>query len=204
MGVEVKVWSDFVCPFCMIAEQPLLEAVRESGLDVHIDWMPFELRPWPTPTLRPEEGYLQRVWPQSVYPLAERHGVKLRLPSVSPQPYTALAWEGYQFAREQGKGSEYNDRVLRAFFQEDQDIGQPEVLARLAGEVGLDEAAFGEALAQRRYREAHARALAQARAMGVTAVPTFMIGRRLYPGAQNKEVLARALRAAAGEADPAF
>jgi predicted DsbA family dithiol-disulfide isomerase len=111
MSIEIKVWSDFVCPFCMIAEKPLLEAVRESGLPVNIEWMPFELRPYPAPTLRPEDTYLQTIWPQAVYPLASTFNVPIRLPSVSPQPHTHLAWEGYQFARREGKASAYNDRA---------------------------------------------------------------------------------------------
>lgn len=62
MTVKIKVWSDFVCPFCMIAEKPLLDAVKASGMEVDIEWMPFELRPHPTPTLRPEGSYLQTIW----------------------------------------------------------------------------------------------------------------------------------------------
>lgn len=197
MSLRIRVWSDFVCPFCMIAEQPLQEAIAESGLDVEVEWMPFELRPHPTPTLRPEDAYLQTVWPRSVYPLAERHGVRIRLPSVSPQPYTALAWEGYQFAREHGKGAEYNDRVLQAFFQEDRDIGRPDVLAGLAGEIGLDAGAFAQALAERRHAGAHRQALAQAQALGVSAVPSFLIGGQLHAGVQPRETLLRALREAA-------
>ena len=80
--------------------------------------MPFELRPHPTETLRPEGEYLQRAWSQSVYPLARRMSVPIILPKVSPQPHTHLAFEGYQFAREHGRGNEYNHRVLAAFFQE--------------------------------------------------------------------------------------
>lgn len=197
MPVEVSVWSDFVCPFCMIAEQPLLDAIRASGLEVQVEWRPFELRPWPTPTLRPEDDYLQSVWPRSVYPLAARHGVQLRLPSVSPQPHTGLAWEGYQFARAHGRGPDYNDRVLRAFFQDDLDIGDPAVLARLAGEVGLDAEAFRQALDERRYREAHQYALAEAQALGVSAVPAFLIGDRFLAGVQPREALLAALRRAA-------
>ena len=130
--IQVQVWSDFVCPFCMIAEQPLLDAVAAFGAPVDIEWMPFELRPHPTPTLRPEDAYLQTVWPQSVYPVAARFGVQLKLPSVSPQPYSALAWQGYLFAKAQGKVHAYNDRVLRAFFQQDRDIGRIEVLTQIA------------------------------------------------------------------------
>lgn len=193
MNIEVKVWSDFVCPFCMIAEKPLLDAIQESGLEVELVWMPYELRPYPTPTLRPEDRYLQTIWPQAVYPLADQYGVKIKLPSVSPQPHTGLAWEGYQFAREQGKGGEYNARLLKAFFQEDRDIGDVDVLAHLAGEVGLDEADFKKALEQRSYEDRHQQALQEAQAMAVTAVPTILIGARRFSGVQSKEILLQAL-----------
>jgi predicted DsbA family dithiol-disulfide isomerase len=78
---------------------------------------------------------------------------------VSPQPHSHLAFEGFQYAKEHGKGNDYNHRVLQAFFVEGQDVGQIDVLTRLAGEVGLDEQEFGEALRTRKYREAHQRAL---------------------------------------------
>ena len=181
----------------MIAEQPLLEAVRAVSAPVDIKWVPFELRPYPTPTLRPEDSYLQKVWPQSVYPLAERFGVKIRLPSVSPQPYTAVACQGYQFARAKGLGHPYNDLVLRAFFQKDQDIGRIGVLAQIALRAGLDPVDFEAALRERRYREAHAQALSMARAQGVSAVPAFRIGQRWLPSVQEAGVLERALRDAA-------
>ncbi|WP_341908025.1 DsbA family oxidoreductase [Polaromonas sp. YR568] len=195
--VKVQVWSDFVCPFCMIAEQPLLEAVEAFGQPVDIEWMPFELRPYPTPTLRPEDSYLQTVWPQSVYPVAERFGVQLRLPSVSPQPYTAMAWQGYQFARAEGKGHVYNDAVLRAFFQEDRDIGRVDVLVDIAREVGLDPVGFEAALRDGRFREIHEQALAMARAQGVSGVPAFRIGPHWLPGVQPARTLELALRNAA-------
>ena len=94
--------------------------------------MPFELRPEPHPTLRPEGEYLQRAWQQSVYPIARRMGVPIKLPPVSPQPHTYLAFEGYQYAKDYGKGNDYNHRVLEAFFVEGQDIGQIGVLTGLA------------------------------------------------------------------------
>ena len=79
------------------------------------------------------------------------------LPPVSPQPHTHLAFEGYQYAKEHGKGNEYNHRVLEAFFVEGRDIGDIGVLTKLAGEVGLDEQEFEEALRTRKYRDAHRR-----------------------------------------------
>ena len=159
--------------------------------------MPFELRPYPTPSLRPDGEYLQRAWSQSVYPLAEQMGVAIRLPTVSPQPHTHLAFEGLQFAKEHGEGTAYNSRVVRAFFQEDQDIGDVEVLTRLAGEVGLVAQDFRQALNSRRYQEAHQRALNQASEMNITAIPAFQIGEHLLFGVQPKETLVRAIELAA-------
>src|SRR5436853_5245801 len=115
--------------------------------------MPFELRPYPNETLRPEGDYLRRAWRQSVYPTARQMGVPIKLPTVSPQPHSHLAFEGFQFAKEHGKANEYNHRVLKAFFVESQDIGDIGVLTKLAGEVGLDGKEFGEVLRSRKYRE---------------------------------------------------
>jgi len=101
MTVKIRVYSDYVCPFCYLAEFPLQEAIK--GKDVEVEWMPFELRPYPKPTLRPEGEYLQRAWSQSVFPLARFMGVPIVLPSVSPQPHTHSAFEGFQYAKDHGK-----------------------------------------------------------------------------------------------------
>lgn len=156
--------------------------------------MPFELRPYPSPTLRPESDYVQLAWRQSVYPLARQMGIPIKLPPVSPQPHTHLAFEGFQHAKEHGKGNEYNHRVLTAFFVESQDIGNIDVLTRLAGEVGLDEKEFGEALRTRKYREAHQQAKRHAyEGAGVTGVPMFVIGGQVLTGLQDRETLEAAI-----------
>ena len=188
MSVRIKVYSDYVCPFCYLAEFPLREAVR--GKEVEVEWMPFELRPYPNETLRPEGDYLQRAWTNSVYPIARQMGVPIKLPTVSPQPHTHLAFEGFQFAKEHGKGGEYNQRVLAAFFVEGRDIGDIGVLTKLAGEVGLNETEFEEALKCRKYREAHQQALRHAYAeAGGTGVPMFVIGNHTLTGLQDRATL---------------
>ena len=152
--------------------------------------MPFELRPYPNETLRPEGDYLQRVWKNSVYPIARQMGVPIKLPTVSPQPHSHMAFEGFQYAKGQGKGNEYNRRVLTAFFVEGQEIGDIAVLTKLAGEVGLDEKEFEAALKTRKYREAHQRALRHAyEEAGVTGVPMFEIGSQVLTGLQDRESL---------------
>jgi predicted DsbA family dithiol-disulfide isomerase len=176
-----------------------------EGKDVEVEWMPYELRPYPNETLKPEEHYLQSTWKQSVFPMAEQMGIDIILPSVSPQPHTHLAFEGYQYAKEQGKGNEYNDRMLRAFFQEDQDIGDIEILTRLASEIGLDEIEYREALETRKYKEAHQKALQHAyKEAGITAVPTFVIGDTKVAGIRSKETLEQIIEDEINKQKPDF
>jgi predicted DsbA family dithiol-disulfide isomerase len=79
---------------------------------------------------------------------------------------------------------------LKAFFVEGQDIGQIDLLTELAGEVGLDEREFEEALRTRKYRKAHRQALRHAyEEAGVSGVPMFVIGEQVLTGLQDRQTL---------------
>lgn len=190
----LQVWLDFVCPYCLLAESAIVQAT--DGLEVEIQWMPFELRPYPTPTLRPEDEYLPRVWQQSVYPLALQMGVPIFLPTVSPQPYSRLAFVGYQFARTHGNGNAYVDAVLKAFFQKNLDIGSADVLVLVAREVGFPEHKFAAALHDQAYAAMHDAALNMAREKGIRAVPTLDVNGRRFEGVPPARDLRRVLEIA--------
>lgn len=195
MPTTIEVFSDFVCPFCYLAEQLLADAVE--GRDMQIAWQPFELRPEPTPTLRPEGDYLQSTWERVIYPMAERMGVPIVLPAVSPQPYSRLAFEGFAYADEHGLGQRYTERMFRAFFVEQRDIGRPGVLADIAGELGLDAGEFRSALHTGRYADLQQQALRRAKELQITVVPTFIVERRRLEGMPSAESLHRLLDNAA-------
>ena len=148
------------------------------------------MRPEPTPTLRPEDDYLQSAWRDNVYPLAKRLGLEMKLPSVSPQPHTRLAHEAMECAKDLGKGNEYAHALFAAFFQRSEDIGKLDVLSGIARAVGLDEAEFRRDLVEGKYRERTNDLLRQGRMQMVTAVPTFVIGRQRVSGLYPADVLA--------------
>jgi predicted DsbA family dithiol-disulfide isomerase len=145
--------------------------------------MPFELHHAPTPTRKPEDNYLQTAWKEKVYPMAEKLGVNMKLPTVSPYPYTNLAFQGLEFAKDHGKADEYNDAVFRAFFQQSRDIGCIDVLADIAKEVGLAPEQFRDAFEQGAYSDRVQQLLRTTyERIGVTAVPTMIIGRQRLEG----------------------
>lgn len=188
---------DYVCPFCFLVEDAVAELKRDR--DVQVEIRPFELRPDPVPALRPEDAYLPRVWNGSVYPMARRLGVDIRLPSVSPQPRTAKAFMVLQLARERNIAEEYSAAVFGAFFQQDRDIGDEEVIVEVAATVGLDRFEVEQALAS---EERSARQVAEQQyaveSAGVTAVPSFRVNGRLYSGVLNAEQLKKAVDEAPG------
>ncbi len=194
MPTTIEVFADFVCPFCYLAEQPLADAVE--GGAVQIAWQPFELRPEPTPTLRPEGDYLQSTWQQVVYPMAERRGVPIVLPAGSPQPYSRLAFEGFAYAAERGLGQRYVQRIFQAFFVKQRDIGRPAVLTDVAAGLGLDADDFRAALDSGRYAQAHQQALRRARDLEITTVPTLLVDGRRLEGVPSAEALHRLLNGA--------
>ncbi|TDD46555.1 2-hydroxychromene-2-carboxylate isomerase [Kribbella antibiotica] len=190
-AVKIKIFSDYVCPFCLLAEGPIEEATKDLYVD--IEWMPFELRAHPHPTLRPEDDYLPAIWSRAVYPMARQLGVDIKLPTVSPQPYTHLAFEGHLYAAEHGLSTEYTHRMFQAFFQEDQDLGQPDVLQALAEEIGLNGPDFRKALDNRTYQAKHQEALREAEAHQVRSVPTIIVGNTRLEGVPNPVELRKAI-----------
>ncbi|RYZ51636.1 MAG: 2-hydroxychromene-2-carboxylate isomerase [Sphingobacteriales bacterium] len=181
--LEIFVYSDYVCPFCFFGEIELNKALEGLEEKVEVQWMPYELRPHPTPQLRPEGQYLQEQWSEQVYPAARRLGIKAVLPKISPQPRTDLAFAGYQYALEEDKAEEYNARLFRAYFQEEQNIGDEEVLVKLATEIGLNGNAYRQAIKSKKYKRAHQEALAHAyEDVQIQDVPTFIIGDEMVEG----------------------
>ncbi|MGG0666214.1 DsbA family oxidoreductase [Viridibacillus arvi] len=193
MTLKIKAYSDFICPFCFLGKGPLDEIVKEK--DVEVEWMPFELRPSPHSKIDPwKEPDKLSSWDSFILPTAKKLGVDMCLPRVSPHPYTNLAFEGCHFAKEHGKGNEFHHRVFTAFFQEEQNIEDVEVLTNLAGEVGLSMDDFKDALVSRKYREVHQKALNHAyEEAQIMAVPTFIIGDEVIQGLASKERLAQVI-----------
>jgi predicted DsbA family dithiol-disulfide isomerase len=165
--------------------------VRELGEkdpDVAIVWRAFELRPDPVPTLDPNGEYLHRVWGSSVYPLAENLGIDIKLPPV--QPRSRRAHEAAHWARRHGKFREYNDALFRAFFQRGEDIGNTDVLVRLASDMGVDGDDLRAALDNDLSLENVLADEREAKKLGLSGVPAFVANRRIaLSGVQSVESL---------------
>jgi predicted DsbA family dithiol-disulfide isomerase len=188
--MKAIIYSDYVCPFCFL-EIPALERLRDEQ-GVELDYRAFELRPEPAPTLEPAGEYLTTVWNNSVYPMARRLGVEIRLPPV--QPRSRLAFEGAEVSRDAGKLAEYTRAVHEAFFQRGLDIGREEVLSGISAGVGLPADGFRRALRDHRHLSRVLDQQREAHELGMHSVPSVVLGNYLVPGCVPYETLARVVR----------
>lgn len=170
--IRIDVWSDYVCPYCYL-QLPALKALQQRhedlGRQIEIVWRAFELRPDPIPTLDPSGEYLRTTWARSVYPMAEERGMKLTLPPV--QPRSRAAHEAAAFAQTQGRFGAMHEALFRAFFETGLDIGRNEVLAEIAGSIGLDAQQLTLALEEKRFTAMVEDDQQLALQLGVSGVP---------------------------------
>ena len=165
-----------------------MHQLSSEDADVEVVWRAFELRPDPVPTLDPQGEYLQRAWQGSVYPLAARLGMTMKLPPV--QPRSRLAHQAAHWARQQGRFDEYNEAVFRAFFERGENIGESDVLVNLAHRLNLDGEGLRDALDSREYESSVLSDEQQAQSLGIGGVPAFVAGRRtMLSGVQPVEAL---------------
>jgi predicted DsbA family dithiol-disulfide isomerase len=203
--VKVDIWSDVVCPWCYIGKHRFEAALAGfAGRDaVEVTYRSFQLDPTAPPGVATPvaEAYARKFGgPEEAARIIDRvtrvaatAGLDLRLDRAQ-RANTFLAHRLLWWAGQHGRQVAMNERLLQAYFVEGWNVGDPDTLAELAGDVGLDPAVVGRFLASDGgTTEVHAE-LRQAAEAGITAVPTFVFDERwVVPGAQDVDVFARVL-----------
>lgn len=200
--MEILFVTDFVCPYCLVAKEALNRALEATGIEAEISLQPYELTPEDRPRVDTWNDPVRRAGYQKLIELCEKLNLPMKLPPrVIPRPYTRLAFEGWFFAEAKGKGDEYSDAAYKAYFYDEQDIGQISVLTELARKVGLDPAEFTAALEQGTYTKAEQEAASFSRnTLKITSVPTiYLDGKKVKPSEFSVEEMAALLRGAESE-----
>lgn len=100
----------------------------------------------------------------------------MRLPPI--QPRSRQAHEAAKWAHSQNKFDAYNEGLFRAFFERGEDIGNVDVLAKLARDLHLDESGLRLALGSRQFEPDVVADEREAAELGVHAVPAFVANRQ--------------------------
>ena len=208
-AIQVEIWSDVVCPWCYIGKRRFERAIDELRGEIELDvvYRPYQLDPTASP------GKSQPVF--EAY--ARKFGGPEQATAILARVTEAAAGDGLGFRMDRALRANtllahrllwlaeqpdspvpqeaLKERFLQAYFIDGLDIGDPDVLADCAAEVGFDRAAAIEFLESDRGRAEVAAYLEQAADNGISAVPTFVInGQWAIPGAQDTETFVSVLR----------
>lgn len=204
--MTIEIWSDVVCPWCYIGKRRLETALEqfEHTADVAITFRSFELDPQaPAHEELPLDQLLSRKYGMSIEEaraaneritsLAADSGLEYHLEQVK-RGNSFDAHRLIHLADQHGLQAAMKERLMRAYFTEGEAIAERSALMRLAGEVGLDTEEATQVLDSDRFA-AEVRAEEQdARELGITGVPFFVIQRQWgISGAQPTEVFLKAL-----------
>jgi predicted DsbA family dithiol-disulfide isomerase len=198
----IEVASDVVCPWCYIGKRRLEKALALLGGEVQpeIRWLPFQLNPE-----MPKQGISREEYRKAKFGSIERsrgldarvaaegegEGIAFAFERMERTPNTTAAHQLIDLAQKQGRGTPVVDALFKAYFEQARDIGDAAVLAEIAsgaGVTGWPQQADGKQVA----------ALEEdVRNLGISAVPTFILNRKLgVSGAHPPEALAQAIQEA--------
>jgi len=200
--MQLEIWSDIACPWCYIGKRRIETALGrfEHADAVAVRWRSFELDP-NAPTERYGElaAHLARKYGladeqaraalRALTETAAAEGLSFRL----DQARSGNTFDGHRIvhlAAEHGLQDAMKERLMRAYFSEGRLIADADALFALGSEVGLPETEIQDLLQGQRFAaEVHADEQAAAQ-LGIAAVPTFIVDRKVgVTGAQPPELL---------------
>jgi predicted DsbA family dithiol-disulfide isomerase len=199
--------SDVSCPWCAVGLMSLEQALQRVGDDVQVDlhFQPFELNPQMAAEgediaehLAHKYGSTPAQFAEAQAHLRERGaalGFDFRMDKRTRIFNTFDAHRLLHWAGIEGRQLALKHTLLRAYFTDGENVGDHDVLARLAGGAGLPVARAHEILASDEFaRETRA----QERFFlgnGINSVPAIIFNERhLISGGQPVEIFERALR----------
>lgn len=215
--LRVDVWSDVACPWCYVGKRRLESALRDfpNADQVEVVWHAFELDPAAPKERDPSVSHAERLAKKYGMSVAQAQKNSERLRDIGHGEGLRFDFEhirsGSTFdahrlihlGRERGRQDAVKERFLKAYFEEGALMSDPGTLSRLAVEAGLDESEVGDVLASDQFAEDVRADEAQARQLGITGVPCFVLDERYaVSGAQPAELLLSALQQAFSEREP--
>lgn len=204
----IDIYSDTVCPWCFIGKRRLENALREwQGPVPEIRWRAFQLTPEMPSDGLDRDHYLQlrfgtadasRLF-RRVVETGREVGIEFAFERIRRSPNTLDSHRLIRRAARDRRQDAAVEALFRAYFVEGRDIGDRDVLAGIAGELGLDQrdirAWLDSEEAVREVRDEDA----EARELGIGGVPFYLVDRRFpVTGAQAPDVFLHAFERVAG------
>ncbi len=207
--IKIEIWSDIMCPFCFIGKRRFEKALDTfaNKEEVEVVWKSFELYPdLETDTalgikqfLIDQKGIAEDQAEQMIDAadsLANDVGLDYDWEKIVIAN-TKKAHELLHLAEKESLQNEMKEVLFRAYFEEGKNVDDLNTLIALGVSVGLNEDKIKLALENDRFVAAVNFDVNEARQLGVSGVPFFVLNRKYaVSGAQSEDYFLRALQTA--------
>ncbi|MGB0922422.1 MAG: DsbA family oxidoreductase [Alphaproteobacteria bacterium] len=196
--MKIDIISDSVCPWCYIGLKRIQQVRNEMPeLGLELRWRPFMLNPDMPPEGMSRKEYMRRKFGTSgtgsdnpaykaIVEAGEQLGIPFAFGSIEKMPNTLDSHRLVRWAVTAGCHEEIVEILFRKYFVDALDISDPAVLIDAAEEVGMDRELVERLLAGNDDKDLAIREDLDAREIGVTGVPAYLIeGKFIIPGAQD-------------------
>jgi len=208
--VRVDIVSDVVCPWCFIGKRRLEKAIAlNPEIPVELHWRPYFLNDWiPREGISREEylttkfGSVDRYKgiAQRVTAAAASEGLTYASDKINRQPNTLDPHRLIRWASAKGLAAQMKQKLMDLYFTAGADLSNRDVLAKAAGDVGLDAAEVRGWLDSDKDVADIEQEAQSAKEAGIEGVPCYILdGKFAISGAQAPEYLAQAIARAANE-----
>jgi predicted DsbA family dithiol-disulfide isomerase len=193
MPLTLRLYTDFVCPFCFIAEESTVPRLLRD-YDLSLDWRGFELHPRTPRGGMPLTNLFPGAHLPSLHDRTRRFGAQFGVTGFDPPDRlqnSRRALAVAELARDRHVLEPYRHAAFDAHWRRKKDLEANADLRELATAVGLDPDEALAAADDPGYLERVDGKQADARAQGVNGIPTFFFDRVRVVGCQPYEALAR-------------
>lgn len=204
--MQIEIWSDYACPFCYIGKTRLENAIKKTGnKDIEIIYKAYQLDPTaPEVSDLPAVDYYvkRKGWTKErtnqmfsqIEEMAKQTGLEYHLKNTV-HTNTLTAHRLSKWAATFGKEGELTTRLMIAYFTESKDIANKATLLALVKELNLDVKAAEKVIDDKNaYLDVFNSQVEEARDIGVSGVPFFVINRKYgISGAQEEALFLQAL-----------
>ena len=191
--ITLEIFSDYVCPWCYLSTGRV--AKLKQSYDIRVKFAHFPLHPE-----TPIEGMTleQLFGARGDMDMRRRRNAEMReRMEAEGLPYgerthtynSRLAQELGCWADTQPGGEAIHDLLFRAYFVDNRNIGDIDVLVDVAAAAGLDPVEARKAIEEHRFAAQVDENWDRARNYGITGVPTYIAKGYGVVGAQPYEVL---------------
>ena len=206
--IQVDIVSDIVCPWCWLGSRYFFQAAKQSKHAINVTWRPYMLDPTVPEAGMPYRDYMKSKFgdgPSNKFKAMREHleaaapgaGITFRFGDIPMRPNTLNAHRLMRWATGQGLGNAAAEALFKSFFDDLEDVGNFDILSRIAGEVGLDQELVAELLTKEDDKNTVREEIMFFRNLGVSGVPCFIYqGQFAVQGAQEPAAHLKALEEA--------